>query len=87
MAHGLSALAGVFSLLGEAQQAARSLGASDAESERVGAFHHPTDRPEAERIITAVRAQLDAATFDAAWAEGRKAPLEQVVAEALGERG
>jgi hypothetical protein len=31
------------------------------------------------------RAQLDAATFAAAWAEGRTMPLEQAIAEALGE--
>ena len=36
-------------------------------------------------MIAAVHAQLDEATFQIAWAEGRELLLEQAVAEALGE--
>jgi predicted ATPase/DNA-binding CsgD family transcriptional regulator len=85
MADGLAVLAGAFSLLGRAQGAARLLGASEAASERVGAFHHPSDRPEIDRIIAAVRAQLDESAFDTAWDEGRKMTLEQAVVTALEE--
>jgi predicted ATPase/DNA-binding CsgD family transcriptional regulator len=83
MAHGVVVLAGAFSSLGQAQQAARLLGASETEAERIGAFHHYSDRPEVDRIIATVRAQLDEATFKAAWDEGRIIPLEQMVADVL----
>ena len=36
-------------------------------------------------IITTVHAQLDEATFQAAWAKGRELTLEQAVALALDE--
>ena len=36
-----------------------------------------------ERDLGATREQLDAETFDAAWAEGRAMTLEEAVAEAL----
>lgn len=36
-------------------------------------------------MITAARAQLDEATFQAAWAEGRALALEQAVSQALDE--
>ena len=43
----------------------------------------PTARADYERAVAVTRAQLDAATFAAAWAAGRAIPLEQVLAEAL----
>jgi predicted ATPase/DNA-binding CsgD family transcriptional regulator len=85
MASGMAVLAGAFTLIGQAQRAARLLGASEAAAERWGAFHHPSDMPEIHRKIADARAQLDEAAFEAAWAEGRKMTLEQAVAEALGE--
>jgi predicted ATPase/DNA-binding CsgD family transcriptional regulator len=85
MADGVAVVAGSFSLLGQAQRAACLLGASEAAAERLGAFHHPSDRPEIERIIADVRAQLDPAVFEAAWAEGRAMTLERAVALALEE--
>ena len=38
---------------------------------------------EYERGVAAVRAQLDAPAFAAAWADGRALRLEQAIAEAL----
>jgi hypothetical protein len=35
--------------------------------------------------VAAVRAQLDAETFAAAWTVGQALPLEQAIAEALGK--
>jgi hypothetical protein len=49
----------------------------------MGAFHQPTDKPEIDRAIAEVRAQLDDATFQAAWNEGREMTLEQAVDDAL----
>ena len=36
--------------------------------------------------VTAARAQLSEATWDAAWAQGQQLTLEQAVADALAER-
>ncbi len=83
IANGLVVMAGSFSLLGQAERAARLLGASQAAAERRGAFHHPSDSPEIDRIITSVRTQLGEAAFEAAWVEGRKLTLEQAAADAL----
>jgi predicted ATPase/DNA-binding CsgD family transcriptional regulator len=85
MAEGVAVLAGAFSLLGQAQGAANLLGASEAAYERIGAFHHPSRRPEIDRIIAEVSAQLEPAAFASAWAEGRAMTLEQAVADALDE--
>ena len=43
----------------------------------------PGGRRELDRAVSAVRAQLAEAEFDADWAEGQAMPLEQAVAEAL----
>ncbi|HET9221620.1 MAG TPA: hypothetical protein VFO07_03915, partial [Roseiflexaceae bacterium] len=43
----------------------------------------PEHRQHYDRTIAAIRAQLDEATFAAAWAEGQQMPLEQAIAEAL----
>jgi tetratricopeptide (TPR) repeat protein len=85
MATDLALLAGAISALGEAQQAARLLGASESALERLGAFHQLNDKPEIDAIITTVHARLDDAAFRAAWAEGRELTLEQAVAQALNE--
>jgi hypothetical protein len=42
------------------------------------------DRADYDRDFAAVRAQLDEATFAAAWAAGQAMPLKQAIAEALG---
>jgi tetratricopeptide (TPR) repeat protein len=75
--------AGSIAALGQLMRAARLLGASEAALERMGAFHQPSDQPEIDRIMVAVRDQLDASAFEAAWAEGRAMTLEQAVVSAL----
>ncbi len=45
----------------------------------------PVERAEYERHVAAARAQLDPATFAAAWVEGRALPLEGVIADVLAE--
>jgi predicted ATPase/DNA-binding CsgD family transcriptional regulator len=81
----LALLAGAIGALGRPQQAARLLGASERALERLGAFHQPNDKREIDGMIATVRAQLDEATFQAAWAQGRELTLEQAVAQALDE--
>jgi hypothetical protein len=39
---------------------------------------------EYDRTVAAVRAQLDEATFAAAWAAGRTMTLDEAIAEAIG---
>jgi tetratricopeptide (TPR) repeat protein len=83
MAEALSTLAGSIGALGQPRKAAQLLGASEAGLERMGAFHTPSDRPEYDRIIAEVRAQLDDASFQTARAEGRKMTLSLAVENAL----
>jgi len=81
----LTVFAGAIGELGQAQLAARLLGASESALERFGAFHQLNDRPEIDAIITAVHDRLGNAAFQVAWAEGRELTLEQAVAQALDE--
>ncbi len=85
LAEALAILAGATGKLGQPMHAARLLGASEGALERLGALHQPNDKQEIDSIITAVLAQLDEATFQAAWEEGRELRLEQAVAQALDE--
>jgi non-specific serine/threonine protein kinase len=85
LAKALATLAGAIGEPGQAQRAARLLGASESALERCGAFHQLNDKPEIDAIITTVDAHLDDAAFRVAWAEGRELTLEQAVAQALDE--
>ena len=75
----LANLASPAAALGQLQPAARLLGASEAALERLGAFHQPTDKPEVDHAVEVVRAQLDAADFEAAWAEGRAMTVVEAI--------
>ena len=83
LAKALATLAGAIGELGQAQRAARLVGASESALERFGAFHQLNDKPEIDAIITAVHARLDDAAFRTVWAEGRDLTLEKAVAQAL----
>ncbi|HEX7737221.1 MAG TPA: LuxR C-terminal-related transcriptional regulator [Ktedonobacteraceae bacterium] len=85
MAKDLALLAGALGALGQPEPAARLLGTSERVMEGLGAFHQPSDKREIDDIIAAVRAQLDDATFQATWTQGRELTLEQAVAQALNE--
>jgi hypothetical protein len=65
-----------------AQRAARLL-AADAVLNNPVLNYPPAKCREWENIVAAARAQLDDATFAAAWAAGRALTLEQAIAEAL----
>jgi hypothetical protein len=51
--------------------------------ESIGATLPPDGHPAYERTLAATRAQLDEATFAAAWEAGRALSLEQAIAYAL----
>ena len=79
----LATVAGSLGALGQPEQAVRLFGASESAFEKLGAFFQPNDQREIDDMIAGARAQLDAATFQSAWAEGRALTLEQAVAQAL----
>ncbi|MBI4675946.1 MAG: tetratricopeptide repeat protein, partial [Chloroflexi bacterium] len=62
----------------ESTRAVRVLGAVEMELERLGARMWQPFATEYARTKGVARVQLDAATFDAAWAAGRAMKLEQV---------
>lgn len=67
----LNGLAGVAAATAQAQRAARLFGAGEALLESIGGVLYPSDRIDYDRDVTAARAALDEATFNAAWQQGR----------------
>jgi len=77
-------LAGPVGAKGQPERAARLLGASEALHDALGLGPTISDQHEINGYVAAVRAQLDEAVFEAAWAEGRAMSLEEAIAYALG---
>jgi hypothetical protein len=61
------------------------LGAVEALLERIGARLDPAERTDFDRTRAAACAQLDQATFSAAWETGRAMTLEDAIDYAFGE--
>ena len=81
---GVTGLAGEAARKGLAERAARLFGAAEALCETMGVnVPLPAWRALNERDLALAREQLDARTFEAAWAEGRAMTLEEAVAGAL----
>lgn len=87
MADGLERLARVAGAEGNAQRAARLLGAAANLRETIGAPLPPVDRPEYERCVAAARSVLGEAAFTAAWAKGQVMTLEEALHDALEATG
>jgi tetratricopeptide (TPR) repeat protein len=87
MIYCLEGLAGAMGAQGQTEWAARLFGAAEALRATYRISLRPIDRADYDRAVATVRAQLDEATFAAAWAAGRALPLEQAIADALGEQG
>lgn len=83
--HVLAMSAGPVASQGNPQKAARCLGASEALLAIMGLGLQTIDQFEIERYVAAVKEQIDEATFEAAWAEGRAMSLEEAVSLVLGE--
>jgi predicted ATPase/class 3 adenylate cyclase len=79
----LKELAKVMGMLGQPVRAVRLFGAAEALREALKSSLLPDERISYERSIAEACAQLDEATFAAAWAEGRAMTLEQAVIFAL----
>jgi tetratricopeptide (TPR) repeat protein len=85
----LMGLAGVAASVRQPVQAARLLGAMEAQREalHIGPMAASyADRVEFDRYVAIARAQLDEASFTAAWEEGRAMTLEQAIEYALSVR-
>ncbi len=85
----LVGIGGVASAVGQAERAARLLSAAETLLDSIGLSlaAWPEVRADFDRYVAAARAQLDEATFKAAWAEGRAMSLDQAIALALEVRG
>jgi predicted ATPase/DNA-binding CsgD family transcriptional regulator len=80
IALGLAGLAELANLLEQPERAARLFGAIEGLHEVSGIRLSPLRRAEHDRAVEGIHAQLDEATFVAAWAEGRTMSLEQILA-------
>ncbi|HSH82282.1 MAG TPA: hypothetical protein VLA19_27455, partial [Herpetosiphonaceae bacterium] len=88
LARCLSGMAGVACTHHAPMRSARLLGAVSAIDENVDSPRFPDgDRRAYDRALAETRAQLDADTFAAAWAEGRAMTLEQAIDYALEATG
>ncbi len=85
MAASLAGLARVAATAGAPERAARLLAAADVLREAGGVTVAPDERLADERRRATVCAVLGQTAFATAWAAGRALPVEQVVAEALGQ--
>jgi tetratricopeptide (TPR) repeat protein len=83
IARSLAGLAGVAGGTWQPRRAAQLLGAVERIHESIGQSLTPIDRNVFDRYAAAIRAQLDDATFAAAWAAGRALTLDEAIAEAL----
>ncbi|MCA1552996.1 MAG: tetratricopeptide repeat protein [Chloroflexi bacterium] len=87
MCYGLEVFAALAAAQRQPVRAAQLFGASEQLGESLGIAHNklygPADAKEHERNVAIARAQLDEATFNAAWAEGHALTLEQAMALAL----
>jgi tetratricopeptide (TPR) repeat protein len=79
----LVGLAVVASAEGQPERAARLFGAAAALLDTIKATLAPADRSDYERSVAALRAQLGAQQFAAAWADGQALTLEQAIAYAI----
>ncbi len=83
VAAGLEVLAGVLAREGQAERAARLLGAADGLRRAINAPLELADSPEYDRTVATARAVLDEAAFAALHAEGETMTMEQAIAHAL----
>ena len=81
----LEGLACVAAARGETERAARLFGASEALPEAMGAPPESGESALQEPYLAAARSQLDEASWQEAWAQGRAMTLEEAISYALEE--
>jgi hypothetical protein len=87
VAASLAAFAALALAQADMQRAARLFGASEAVHESVPTRFLSWDQREMQRHLAALRAQLDEATLNVAWAEGRALTYQQAMDYALAGTG
>ena len=85
VAHCLEGLAALAAAKANWVRAARLWGSAEALREAVGTPLAPVDLPVHERNVVGARAQIEEASWEAAWAEGRAMTLEAAAEYALSE--
>jgi predicted ATPase/transcriptional regulator with XRE-family HTH domain len=83
LADSLDWVAALAASQGEPVRAATLFGAAEARWRAMGGVRYAPDRPAYERDVTNVRAQLDAESLVAAWAEGQAMSPDRAIAYAL----
>ncbi len=83
IAYNLEGLAGLAVAQGQPERAVRLLGWADAIRETIGDFRPVVEQRVVDGDLALIHAQLDAATFAAVYADGRRLTTEQAVAYAL----
>jgi len=83
----LAGFASVLGRIGRPEHAVRLFGAVESQLESIGMAGRldPSDQKELDHYVAAARSQLDEATFEKAWAEGRGMTSEQAIAFAFEE--
>jgi non-specific serine/threonine protein kinase len=82
---GLAVVAGAESKMGNAEKAARLLGAASALLSETGVVYHPYDIPEIIKYTDDVKAQLDEVAYESALSEGQAMTADQAISYALEE--
>ena len=79
----LDQFAGLMSLEGEHERAARLMGAAQALRDSIFAVVEPLDHAHRDNVLVRLGANLDESAFATAWAEGRLMTLEQAMDYAI----
>jgi hypothetical protein len=83
LAHELESLAFIAIAQSQPQRAACLLGSAESVRESANSPMAPVERSEYTEQVAALRAQMDGASFAAAWATGRALTMDQAIAFAL----
>jgi len=85
IAHELECFAFIAKAQEEEERAARLFGAAEILRENINIQMMPTERPEYDREVNDLRANMDLSAFNKAWAEGRALTMEDAIAFAVEE--
>jgi predicted ATPase/class 3 adenylate cyclase len=81
----IEGLAGAAAILAPSRLVAKQLGAAESLRELIAVPIRPANRSAYESAVQRIRSHLDVPSFATAWAEGRIAQIEQIIAQALAD--
>jgi predicted ATPase/DNA-binding XRE family transcriptional regulator len=85
VSYAILGIAGLLGAIGQPERAARLFGAAESFRVSHNMLFLPFDRPEYEREVASVRAQLGDESFAAAWEEGRRMSEAEMIAFAIAD--